>query len=1384
MTLFSAAYEKLQSRKNRRPRLSGRRALLGGSRLVRPMTAAQIGRLESLESRTLLTAVRPGMFNASTLPGNDDGSTGIVPLGFSANFFGPTYTSLFVNNNGNITFQAASGTYTPTGLTGTTYRPIIAPFFADVDTRPAASGDVTYGSGTVDGHAAFGVNWVNVGFYSNRTDKLNSFQLVLIARPDTGPANFDIEFNYDKVQWETGDGSGGVNGLGGDSAEAGFSNGTGAANTFFKLTGSGIDGAFLDTNLPTGLKNNSLNTSVQGRYVFSARAGALPVNHAPVLATVGAKLVNEGSSLSFTAVATDSDNDALTYSLSNAPAGATINAATGVFSWTPTEAQGPGIYNVTVRATDNDGSPLSDEETIAITVNELNGAPVLASIGNRSIDEGSTLSFTATATDPDIPANSLSYSLSSAPAGATIDATSGVFSWTPTEAQGPGTYLATVRVTDSGNPSSADEETISLTVNEINQAPVLTFVGAKSVPTGQLLNFTAGVANDPDIPANSLTYSLVNPPAGASINPSTGVFSWTPSTSGSFGITVQVTDNGVPNLSDTETFFVTATNVAPTVDAGANQSTVEGGTVDLGPATFTDPDTADAHTATIDWGDGSTTTGVVTEPSGIFGQSTGTPDVAVLGSNDGSFWSFSNLNGVMSTGPGASAWTLTTIGAAQLTTAALAPYDVLVVNTTDRSFVTAQVQASLASWVNAGGTLILTPVSQLSGATDSLVSGLGSSYSLTWGGDWCGQAISAVDSNDPLLGGPNVIQASYDYNNGIAACDHASIAGAGSAWQSVVTIPSLGRSALSRAISGSGAVIASGIHNAHFTLGQQKLAENMIRFRGAGTPGTVSGNHVYTDDGTYTVSVTVQDSAGTTGTDTMSVAVANVAPVVDAGAGQASDEGSAFTGGGSFSDPGADTWTATVDYGDGSGVQTLTLNADRTFALSHAYADDGTYTVTVAVTDDAGATGIDTMAVAVANVAPVVDAGADQTANEGSLVSLSGSFTDPGSADTHTLGWSVSASNGQVVAGGSGAAYSFVPNDNGTYTVTFTVEDDDHGVTSDTATVTVLNVAPVVASISGLGTVVRGQTLTYSSSFTDAGSADTHEVRWDFGDGNIIAYHPSADTGAMTPQHVYATSGTYIITVSVRDDDGAVTTRTKQVAVNSVSIQADPCDSARTALYVGGTASNDTIVISPVGNAGAVEVQINGVSQGTFSPTGHILAFGLAGDDDIQITGSISRAAWLFGDAGDDRLKGGAGNDILDGGTGADLLVGGSGRDLLIGGAGADRLVGNADDDILIAGVVDFTPTGLSSDEALCHIMDEWTSSRSYATRISNLRVGLLAVDGPSRTLIDDLSEDILTGSAGQDWFLYNANGAGVRDRVTDLSAAEFADDLDFITAE
>ena len=123
-------------------------------------------------------------------------------------------------------------------------------------------------------------------------------------------------------------------------------------------------------------------------------------------------------------------------------------------------------------------------------------------------------------------------------------------------------------------------------------------------------------------------------------------------------------------------------------------------------------------------------------------------------------------------------------------------------------------------------------------------------------------------------------------------------------------------------------------------------------------------SHTYASAGTYTVTVTVTDDDGAPATKTASVVVTNVAPTVNAFAGATLLPHETYTASGSFTDPGPDSWTATVDYGDGSGVQPLALSGN-TFALSHTYAAAGSYTVTVTVTDDGGLSGSRTATVTV-----------------------------------------------------------------------------------------------------------------------------------------------------------------------------------------------------------------------------------------------------------------------------------------------------------------------------------------------------------------------------------------------------------------------------------
>lgn len=200
---------------------------------------------------------------------------------------------------------------------------------------------------------------------------------------------------------------------------------------------------------------------------------------------------------------------------------------------------------------------------------DANQPPVLAPIGNSTVNEGLPLTFTATATDAD--GDALTFSMDAGAAPGAMMTTGGVFTWTPTGCQGPGSYPITVRVTDNGDPAMDDFELITITVREVNVAPLLAPIGNKNTTCGVLLSFTATAA-DADCPANMLIFTLgAGAPAGATITALTGVFTWTPSSNqtGSFTVTVQVTDNGVPPLSALQTITVT-------VNCGLLPATIHG----------------------------------------------------------------------------------------------------------------------------------------------------------------------------------------------------------------------------------------------------------------------------------------------------------------------------------------------------------------------------------------------------------------------------------------------------------------------------------------------------------------------------------------------------------------------------------------------------------------------------------------------------------------------------------------------------------------------------------------------------------------------------------------------------------------------------------------
>jgi hypothetical protein len=324
-------------------------------------------------------------------------------------------------------------------------------------------------------------------------------------------------------------------------------------------------GTFNWTPPSAGVFNVTLQASdgqLTDTETFSVTVTTPPVNQAPVLAAIPAQQAAVGTQLSFTVSGTDSDGPSpLQYFVGpEAPTAVNVNSSTGVVTWTPT-ASDVGAVSFPVTASDGD-KQVTQTATITVS-NVTNSPPVLAAIGNKTVEANETLSFTATATDPN-SADTLQFSLGpTAPTGAIINSATGVFSWTA-DPFFNGNVSFTVEVTDG---QATDSEALIVSV-VTGQAPTIALIADQTVEQGSLLQFTV-TATDPN-PNDTLTFSLVstglagNPQIGAT----SGIFSWTPPLVDGPGaqVTVRVTDS--TGLSDTESFTVVVTptqggNVAP-----------------------------------------------------------------------------------------------------------------------------------------------------------------------------------------------------------------------------------------------------------------------------------------------------------------------------------------------------------------------------------------------------------------------------------------------------------------------------------------------------------------------------------------------------------------------------------------------------------------------------------------------------------------------------------------------------------------------------------------------------------------------------------------------------------------------------------------------------
>ena len=252
----------------------------GNDTLVDGSTLVDTGALISLGSELVKGLGGSVGFGEDVLPRNDDSYSSSIDItsvfGASGlNFFGTHYTTLVVNNNGNLTFTGGLSTFTPATIGQGYNAPIIAAFWADVDTRggvltaPTPGGNsqgtnqVFYDLDATNG--IFTATWDDVGYFSSHNDKANAFQIQLIKHGDNG--DFDIVFRYETINWTTGDASRGTNGLGGVPARVGYTAGNGVGT--FELPISGNQEQILALDEAPG------NTGRIGVYVYEVRGGAV-----------------------------------------------------------------------------------------------------------------------------------------------------------------------------------------------------------------------------------------------------------------------------------------------------------------------------------------------------------------------------------------------------------------------------------------------------------------------------------------------------------------------------------------------------------------------------------------------------------------------------------------------------------------------------------------------------------------------------------------------------------------------------------------------------------------------------------------------------------------------------------------------------------------------------------------------------------------------------------------------------------------------------------------------------------------------------------------------------------------------------------------------------
>jgi hypothetical protein len=1078
----------------------------------------------------------PGVF---TIIQAADDAAAPVNLGTNSfNFYGTTYTgatSIWASSNGLITFGSGDASFIPTDLTSNPYQASISPLWYDL--FKFSGGPMILGELDAANNQLI-IEWSQVRDY--QSSNLLTFEAVLQLNTGVNPGNITI--NYSTVDWfGSGAGTVGIKDVGpqgpnmvlvayraqnplvGNNEAIQFSwiNPIVIPNISSISPGTGTEGS---SGLGLTVNGSNFTTSSMIE-VNGVGLTTTFVNGTQLQATLTSSMLAEEGPLSITV-------------LNPGPYGGTSNSQT---------------LTITDAALSATNTTLSGTEGLGLT------SVLVASFTDPGSD-GTAADYTATVTWDD--GNGLSHT-SAGTIVATGANTFNVYASNTVAYAEEGTHAVTVTISDKGGSSvtagssvNVADAALTASANAVNGVEGATFTGVVASFTDADPNMAAGdysaVITWGDGQTSTGTIS-VNPSGGFNVSGSHAY-----AEEGSYSVGVKITDAGGASASVTGSAGVTDAALTP---SGMTVTPLEGNAFSGVVASFTDADpnaVAGDFTATITWGDGHTSTGTVT--------GNGSGGFSVTGANtyaeEGPF----AISVQIADAGGASATANSTANVADATLSASG----MTVNPIEGNLFSGTVATFTDADPFGTATDYTATINWGDGNTSAgtIVDNGNGTFSVTGSHTYSEEGSTAVTVTIRDLGGSNTVASANSTALTVDAPLNASgnlvAATEGATFNGVVA--SFVDTDLAAPMNDYTAVI-------HWGDGLTSTAT----FSANGTGGmNVAGSHVYAEEGTYTLSVTIMDKGGSSVTVSGTANVADAALAATALAVNAT-EGTSFTGAvASFTDAdpngAAADYTATISWGDGTtSAGTIAANGSGGFTVTgtHNYAEEGSYAVSVSIGDAGGASASSGSTASVADAA-LTASGSSLASTEGAVLNgVVASFTDadPGAvaADfTATITWGDGhTSTGTIAPNGSGGFNVSGSNtyaEEGNYNISVAISDAGGAKTSAASTAAVGD-AVLSATGASISSTEGANFSGMVASFTDAdpnGTAADYTATISWGDGSSSAETINAITGGfgISGTHSYAEEGTYNISVQITETGGATVSTTSKATVADAALAA------------------------------------------------------------------------------------------------------------------------------------------------------------------------------------------------------------------------------------